>query len=62
MPTSGMSDFLAGYHHWLVVACAVLVAAVALWLLLKLIEVALWILFYGIIVFAVLWAVWYFFG
>jgi hypothetical protein len=57
-----MSDLLAGYPHWLVVACAVVVAAAALWLLLKLIKAALWILFYGVIVLAVLWTVMYFFG
>jgi hypothetical protein len=57
-----MSDLLAGYPHWLVVACAVVVAVAALWLLLKLIKAALWILFYGIIALAVLWAVLYFFG
>jgi hypothetical protein len=57
-----MSDFLAGYPHWLVVACAVVVAFVALWLLVKLVKLALWILFYGIIAFAVLWVLLYFFG
>jgi len=57
-----MSDLLAGYPHWLVVACAVVAAAAALWLVLKLIKVALWILFCGIIVVAVLWTVMYFFG
>jgi hypothetical protein len=62
MPTSGMSDLLAGYPHWLIVACAVVVAAAALWLLLKLIKAALWILFWGIIVAAVVWTVMYFFG
>jgi hypothetical protein len=62
MPTSGMSELLAGYPHWLVVACAVVVAVAALWLLLKLVKLALWMLFYGIIAFAVLWAVLYFFG
>jgi hypothetical protein len=62
MPTSGMSELLAGYPHWLVVACAVVVAFVALWLLVKLVKLALWILFYGIIAFAVLWALLYFFG
>jgi hypothetical protein len=57
-----MSDPLAGYPHWLVVACAVVLAAVVLWVLLKLVKAALWILFYGIIVVAVLSAVWYFMG
>jgi uncharacterized membrane protein len=62
MPTSGMSDFLAGYPHWLVVALAALLAVVALWVLLKLVKAALWILFYGIIAAAVLCVVWYFLG
>jgi hypothetical protein len=57
-----MSDLLAGYPHWLVVACAVVVAAAALWLLMKLIKAALWILFYGIIALAVIWTVMYFLG
>jgi hypothetical protein len=62
MPSFGMSDSLAGVPHWFVVACAVFVAAVALWVLLKLIKAALWVLFYGIIIVAVLSAALYFFG
>ena len=49
MPTSGMSDLLAGYPHWLIVACAVVVAAAALWLVLKLIKLALWLLLVGLV-------------
>jgi hypothetical protein len=62
MPSFGMSDSLAGYPHWLVVACTVFLAVVALWIVLKLIKAALWILFYGIIVVTVLSLVWYFLG
>jgi hypothetical protein len=55
-----MFDSLAGYPHWLVVACAVVAAVVVLWVLVELLKAALWILFYGIIVVGVLSVVWYF--
>jgi type VI protein secretion system component VasF len=43
-----MFNSLAQYPHWFVVACAVLAAAV-LWVLLKLLKAALWILFFGLL-------------
>jgi len=58
MPTSGMLDSLAEYPHWFVVACAAVAAAAALWLLVKLLKAALWILFVGIVLSAALAALW----
>jgi hypothetical protein len=55
-----MFDSLAEYPHWFVVACAALAAAAALWLLLKLLKAALWILIVGAVVCAGLTAVWLF--
>jgi hypothetical protein len=47
-----MFESLSAYPHWFVVACAALVAAVILWVLLKLIKAALWVLFLGLLVIA----------
>ena len=52
MPLSGRFESLSAYPHWFVVACAALVAAVILWVLLKLIKAALWVLFLGLLVIA----------
>jgi hypothetical protein len=62
MPPFGMSDSLAAYPHWLVVAGAVVLGLVALWVLVQLLKAALWILFYGIIAAALLAVAMYFFG
>lgn len=61
MPTSGMPDSLAEYPHWFVVACALLVGIAVLWVLLKLLKAAIWILLFAVIATGVLSAVWYFF-
>jgi hypothetical protein len=58
MPTSGMFESLAEYPRWLVIACTVLGAAVALWILVKLLKAALWILFVGAVLSAFLAALW----
>lgn len=58
MPTSGMFESLAAYPHWFVVACTAVAAAVVLWLLLKLLKAALWMLFIGVVVSAGLAALW----
>jgi hypothetical protein len=58
MPTFGMFDSLAEYPHWFVVTCAAVAAAAVLWLLLKLLKVALWLLFVGVVVAAGLTAIW----
>jgi hypothetical protein len=49
---------VAGYPQWLMVACAILAAIVALWLLVKLIKLALWILFFGLLFVGGTAAVW----
>ena len=50
MPSSGMFESLSAYPHWFVVACAALAAALVLWILLKLLKAALWILFIGLLI------------
>jgi hypothetical protein len=61
MPTSGMSDSLAQYPHWFVAACSLLVGIAVVWVLLKLLKAALWLLLFAVIATGVLSAVWYFF-
>ena len=61
MPISGMLDSVAEYPHWFVVACTVVVAAAVLWLLVKLLKLALWMLFVGVLAAAVASAAWLFF-
>ena len=39
-----MSDSLADYPRWFVVACSTIVLAVVLWIGMKLLKVALWLL------------------
>ncbi len=51
-------DFLAHYPDWLVVAGATLAAALALWLLLKLLRLALWLLLFGVLLVGLSTAVW----
>jgi hypothetical protein len=55
-------DSLGAYPHWLVVACAAVLAAVVLWLLVRLIKAAMWLLFAGILIAAVASAAWLLFG
>jgi hypothetical protein len=51
-------DSLAHYPDWLVVAGATLAAALALWLLLKLLRLALWLLLFGVLLVGLSTAVW----
>jgi uncharacterized membrane protein YjjP (DUF1212 family) len=53
-----MINSLAEYPHWFVVVCMALAAAMVLWLIVKLAEAALWILFVGTLVVAASTAVW----
>jgi len=53
-----MFESLAEYPHWFVVACAAVAAVAALWLLVRLLKAALWILFTGIVLSAALAVVW----
>jgi hypothetical protein len=52
MPASGMFDSLADYPHWFVVACVALAALGGLWILARLLKLAMWMLFVGILVVA----------
>jgi hypothetical protein len=61
MPTCGMFDSLAEYPHWFVVTCSLLVSIAVLWVLLKLLKAALWLLLFAVIATGVLSAVWYLF-
>jgi hypothetical protein len=56
-----MFESVAEYPHWFVVACAAVAAAAVLWLLVKLLKLALWMLFFGVLVVAGASAVWLFF-
>ncbi|HXN35539.1 MAG TPA: hypothetical protein VN877_05175 [Opitutaceae bacterium] len=53
-----MFNSLAQYPHWFVVACAVVAAALVLWLIVKLLKAALWILIFGVVAVAVCAGVW----
>jgi hypothetical protein len=57
-----MFKSLAEYPHWFVVACAAVAAGAALWLLVKLLKAALWILIAGIVLSAVLAVLWLLLG
>jgi hypothetical protein len=52
MPPSGMFDSLAGYPHWFVVACVVLAALGAVWILAKVLKLAVWMIFLGVLLVA----------
>jgi uncharacterized membrane protein YhdT len=43
-------ESLKGYPEWFVVACVTIVAAVAIWVLVKLLKWALWALLIGVLV------------
>jgi hypothetical protein len=45
-----MMNSVAEYPHWLVETCTVLAAVFVLWVILKILKVALWIFFFGVIV------------
>lgn len=42
--TTTMFDSLADYPRWFVVACGTVVAAVAIWLMMKLLKLTMWLL------------------
>jgi hypothetical protein len=52
MPPSGMFDSLAGYPHWFVVACVALAALGAVWILAKVLKLAVWMIFLGVLLVA----------
>jgi hypothetical protein len=51
-------DALAQYPDWLVVAGATVAAALALWLLLRLLRLALWLLLFGVLLVGLSSAIW----
>jgi uncharacterized membrane protein YcfT len=53
-----MLNSVAEYPHWFVVASAALAAAFVLWIILKILKVALWLFFVGVLVVAGASAVW----
>ena len=53
-----MLNSVAEYPHWFVVGCTALAAALALWIILKILKAAMWIMLFGILVVAGASAVW----
>jgi hypothetical protein len=53
-----MVDSFGGYPPWLVAVGAALALVVGLWLLAKLLKLALWLLFFGLIFVGATAAVW----
>jgi hypothetical protein len=47
---------LSAFPKWLVVLVGSLLAALAIWIMIKLLKWALWLLFFGVLVGGVLWA------
>ena len=47
---------LSAYPQWLVVLVGTLVAALVIWILIKLLKWALWLLFFGVLIGGILWA------
>ena len=46
---------LSAYPSWLVVLCGTLMAALAIWVLIKLLKWALWLLFFGVLIGGLIW-------
>lgn len=49
---------LSGYPRWLIVLVGTLVAALLIWIGMKLLKVALWLLFFLVLLGGIAWAVW----
>ena len=49
---------LSAYPRWLVVLVGTIVAALAIWILMKLLKWTLWLLFFAILVGGFCWAIW----
>jgi hypothetical protein len=47
---------LSAFPKWLVVLVGSLAAALVIWILIKLLKWALWLLFFGVLIGGVLWA------
>jgi hypothetical protein len=53
-----MLDSLADYPRWLVVACVTIVLAAAIWVVMKLLKWALWLLLFAVLAIGLGTAVW----
>jgi hypothetical protein len=49
---------LSGYPRWLIVLGATLVLALVIWITMKLLKWTLWLLFFGVLIGGVAWALW----
>ena len=58
--TSTMLDSLADYPRWFVVACGTIVAAVVIWVVMKLLKWTLWALIFTVLVVGLGTAAWLF--
>jgi hypothetical protein len=54
MPLCGMFDSMAEYPHWFVIACSFAAAGGTLWVLMKLIKMAMWAFYFALVVVVVL--------
>ena len=54
--TTSYSADLSAYPKWLVVLACTVVAALIIWILMKVLKWALWFMFFGVIVGGVMWA------
>jgi hypothetical protein len=57
-PPPPMLDSLADYPRWLVVACVTIVLAAAIWVVMKLLKWALWLLLFAVLAIGLGTAVW----
>jgi uncharacterized membrane protein len=56
--TSSFLDTFAGYPQWLQVACLTVVAALAIWIVGKLLKIALWVLLFVVLIGGSIATVW----
>ena len=49
---------LSAYPRWLVVLAGTLIAALVIWIGMKVLKVALWLLFFAVLIGGFAWAVW----
>jgi hypothetical protein len=47
---------LSAYPRWLVVLVGTLAAALVIWILIKLLKLALWLLFFGVLIGGLFWS------
>ena len=49
---------LSAYPRWLVILAGTVILALAIWIGMKLLKVALWLLFFAVLIGGFAWAVW----